>query len=294
MPAPPATVRTTKATRTIITSTPKYSARPIATPVSMRSWMGLRSAVRSGSPWYLGPVREWGSKWPVVEASGFTLVVFMALACLRDLGQHIGKIPGAPLIPGDRHQPRIRDWSGASGTTAGLDLLLTQRLQLVLGLTPLHAGLIVTAFAAGSLPVGVLAGGLGSIHHAAAPGDRLPAGQARTLLAAAASAFDNGYTLALAITAIALAITAIALAAGSAFTYRYLTRQPATSTEQARHPEPAHNGGQPPEQAGPGRQTSPASPAARHPRAGHQLPVARPAAPDQVPGRHLSRRRGTA
>src|SRR5260370_21327322 len=99
MPAPPATVRTTKATRTIITSTPKYSARPIATPVSMRSWLGLRSAVRSGSAWYLGPVREWGSKWPVVEASGFTVVVFMALACLRDLGQHIGKIPGAPLIP---------------------------------------------------------------------------------------------------------------------------------------------------------------------------------------------------
>jgi hypothetical protein len=48
----------------------------------------------------------------------------------------------------------------AMAATAGIDLLLTQRLQLVLGLTPLHAGLIVTAFAAGSLPVGVLAGGL--------------------------------------------------------------------------------------------------------------------------------------
>jgi MFS transporter, DHA2 family, multidrug resistance protein len=53
---------------------------------------------------------------------------------------------------------------------------------------------------------------------------------------AAASAFDNGYTL-------ALAITTLALAAGSAFTYRYLTRQPTTSTEQARHPEPAQHGG---------------------------------------------------
>jgi len=41
------------------------------------------------------------------------VVVFMALAWLRDLGQHIGKIPGAPLIPGDRHQPRIRDWPGS-------------------------------------------------------------------------------------------------------------------------------------------------------------------------------------
>jgi len=35
-----------------------------------------------------------------------------------------------------------------------------------------------------------------------------------------------------------LAITAIAPAAGSAFTYRYLRRQPPTPTEQARHPEP--------------------------------------------------------
>src|SRR5580693_8698321 len=113
MPAPPTTVRTTKATRTIITSTPKYSARPVATPVSMRSWMGLRRAVRSGSAWSPGPVREWGSERPVVGASGFTVVVFMALAWLRDLGQHIGKIPGATLIPGDRHQPRIRIGPGS-------------------------------------------------------------------------------------------------------------------------------------------------------------------------------------
>ena len=238
----------------------------------------------------------------------------------------------------------------AMAATVGIDLVLTQRLQLVLGLTPLHAGLIVTAFAAGSLPVGVLAGGLlhrtgprpliggglllgalgvlvtlaltpgavpllgggwspawvvpglvlagaglgtvmvaasaaiiggappqragmassvesvsyelgslagvtvlgtiltavyahtirlpatapapaaGSIDQARAAAGHLPAGQARTLLDAAASAFDHGYTL-------ALAITALALAAGSAFTYRYLTRRPATPAEQARHPE---------------------------------------------------------
>ena len=236
----------------------------------------------------------------------------------------------------------------AMAATAGTELLLTQRLQLVLGLTPLHAGLIVTAFAAGSLPVGVLAGGLlhrtgarpliggglllgalgvlltllltpgavallgggrspawvvpglvlagaglgivmvaasaaiisgappqragmassiesvsyelgslagvtvigtiltalythtihlpatapaqaaGSIDAARAAAGHLPAGQARTLLDAAAGAFDNGYTL-------ALAITAIALAAGSAFAYRYLRRQPATPAEQAQH-----------------------------------------------------------
>src|SRR3984885_4110248 len=248
----------------------------------------------------------------------------------------------------------------AMAATVGIDLVPTQRLQLVLGLTPLHAGLIVTAFAAGSLPVGVLAGGLlhrtgarpliggglllgapgaapllgggrspawvvpglvlagaglgivmvaasaaiisgapphragmassiesvsyelgslagvtvlgtiltavyahtihlpatapaqatGSIDQARAPAAHLPAGQARTLLNAAASAFDHGYTL-------ALAITALALAAGSAFTYRYLTRQPTTPAEQARHPEPAHNGGQPPEPAGSSRQAAP-------------------------------------
>jgi DHA2 family multidrug resistance protein-like MFS transporter len=243
----------------------------------------------------------------------------------------------------------------AMAATAGTDLVLTQRLQLVLGLTPLHAGLIATAFAAGSLPVGVLAGGLlqrtgarpliggglllgalgvlvtllltpgavpllgggrspawvvpglvlagaglgivmvaasaaiisgappqragmassiesvsyelgslagvtitgtiltavytgtihlpatasaraaGSIDQARAAAGHLPAGHARTLLDAAASAFDHGYTL-------ALAITALALAAGSAFTYGYLTRQPATPAEQAQHPEPAQHG----------------------------------------------------
>ena len=259
----------------------------------------------------------------------------------------------------------------AMAATAGIDLLLTQRLQLVLGLTPLHAGLIVTAFAVGSLPVSVLPGGLlhrtgmrpliggglllgalgvlvtllltpgavpllaggrspawvvpglvlagaglgivmvagsaaiisgapphragmassiesvsyelgslagvtvlgtiltavytstirlpatasaqaaGSIDQARAAAGHLPAGQARPLLDAAASAFDNGYTL-------ALAITAIALAAGSAFTYRYLKRQLTTSTEQAQHPEPAQSRGQQLEPTGSGRRTAPA------------------------------------
>ncbi|MGW0949100.1 MFS transporter [Streptomyces sp. NPDC002623] len=44
--------------------------------------------------------------------------------------------------------------------TAGVQLILTQRLQLVAGLTPLHAGVLVAAFAAGCLPTGVIAGGL--------------------------------------------------------------------------------------------------------------------------------------
>ena len=75
----------------------------------------------------------------------------------------------------------------------------------------------------------------GSIDEARAAAGHLPADQAHTLMNAAASAFDNGYTL-------ALAITTVALAAGSAFTYRYLTRQPTASTEQTQHPEPAQHG----------------------------------------------------
>ncbi|WP_103504211.1 MFS transporter [Streptomyces sp. SM14] len=60
--------------------------------------------------------------------------------------------------------PRILTGVVAAGlamfATAGIQLVLTQRLQLVLELTPLHAGLLVAAFAAGSLPAGILGGGL--------------------------------------------------------------------------------------------------------------------------------------
>jgi DHA2 family multidrug resistance protein-like MFS transporter len=44
--------------------------------------------------------------------------------------------------------------------TAGMDLILAQRLQLVLGLSPLRAGLLVAASALGALPAGVIVGGL--------------------------------------------------------------------------------------------------------------------------------------
>ncbi|MFJ6570083.1 MFS transporter [Streptomyces sp. NPDC091292] len=44
--------------------------------------------------------------------------------------------------------------------TAGVQLVLTQRLQLVLGLTPLTSGLLVAAFALGALPAGIATGGL--------------------------------------------------------------------------------------------------------------------------------------
>ena len=43
---------------------------------------------------------------------------------------------------------------------AGVQLVLTQRLQLVLDFTPLRAGLVVAAMALGALPVGITAGAL--------------------------------------------------------------------------------------------------------------------------------------
>ncbi|WP_243745317.1 MFS transporter [Streptomyces hainanensis] len=43
---------------------------------------------------------------------------------------------------------------------AGIQLVLTQRLQLVAGWSPLESGLLVAAFAGGALPAGVVAGGL--------------------------------------------------------------------------------------------------------------------------------------
>ncbi|WP_344288859.1 MFS transporter, partial [Streptomyces synnematoformans] len=44
--------------------------------------------------------------------------------------------------------------------TAGIELVLAQRLQLVLGLSPLHAGLLVATSALGALPAGIVAGAL--------------------------------------------------------------------------------------------------------------------------------------
>jgi DHA2 family multidrug resistance protein-like MFS transporter len=101
------------------------------------------------------------------------------------------------------------------------------------------------------LPATAPARAAGSIDEARAAAGHLSAGQAHALLDAAASAFDNGYIL-------ALAITVIALAAGSAFAYRYLHRQSTTPAEQARHPEPAQTGGKPLEPAGSGTRTTPA------------------------------------
>ena len=129
--------------------------------------------------------------------------------------------------------------SGAAPQRAGMASSIesvSYELGSLAGITVL--GTILTAVYAHTirLPATSPARAAGSIDKARAAAGHLPAGQARALLDAAASAFDKGYTL-------ALAIAVIALAAGSAFTCRYLKRQPATSTAQVQHPEPAQTGG---------------------------------------------------
>jgi DHA2 family multidrug resistance protein-like MFS transporter len=156
--------------------------------------------------------------------------------------------------------------SGAPPQRAGMASSIesvSYELGSLAGVTVL--GTILTAVYAHTirLPATAPARAAGSIDQARSAAAHLPASQAHALLAAAASAFDNGYTL-------ALAITAIALAAGSTFTYRYLHRQPATPAEQAQHPEPARDGGQPPEPAGSGRQAAPAPPKVTYSPARHR------------------------
>ncbi|AXG78857.1 MFS transporter [Streptomyces paludis] len=89
----------------------------------------------------------------LVSALGFTLFV------RRQRRQEHPLLDFALL----RH-PRILSGIVAAAlamfATAGIQLILTQRLQLVLDLTPLHAGLLVAAFAIGCLPAGVIAGGI--------------------------------------------------------------------------------------------------------------------------------------
>src|ERR1700733_16132821 len=57
----------------------------------MRSVYDRRSRARSGAGWVF-------RSDSVVVSSGFRVFVFMALACVRGAGGHIGEVPGATLI----------------------------------------------------------------------------------------------------------------------------------------------------------------------------------------------------
>ncbi|MBQ0828101.1 MFS transporter [Streptomyces tagetis] len=89
----------------------------------------------------------------LVAAAGFTLFV------RRQRRQSHPLIDFALL-----RDPRLRSGMVAAAlamfAAAGVQLVLTQRLQLVMGLTPLRAGLLVAAFAVGCLPSGIVAGSL--------------------------------------------------------------------------------------------------------------------------------------
>ena len=94
-------------------------------------------------------------------------------------------------------------------------------------------GSVLTAVYTGTvdLPPGAPGGAADSLDEAHAAAEQPPAGQADSLLDAATSAFDNGYTT--------LVIATALLAFGALFAYRYLggkTGTPSTATEQA---EPA-------------------------------------------------------
>ena len=94
----PAIVRTTKARRMIITSTPRSPGpgprrlRPPRGPGTPRRRAVRRDPARSSGP-------AWSRAYQVL-----TVFVFMAPAWLRGPGQHIGKTPGEPLIPAPRNQ----------------------------------------------------------------------------------------------------------------------------------------------------------------------------------------------
>ena len=157
--------------------------------------------------------RQRRQAYPLIDFSLFRVVPGLALA---GVGLGIVMVAGSAAII-----------SGAPPQRAGMASSIESvayELGSLAGVTVL--GTILTAVYTTTihLPATAPAQAAGSIDEARAAAGHLPAGEARTLLDAAASAFDNGYT-------VALAITAIALAAGSAFTYRYLKRQPATSAE---------------------------------------------------------------
>src|SRR5580658_9051025 len=132
MPAPPATVNAASTTRTIVTSTPRWSATPAATPANMRPLHGRRNGYGrlSAKPPGLPP-----------EASslvGFGCSVSIPRSSDGDVAGGIGnnperartgvpRGPGVPLVPNEGatarssvyRPPPVPRPVAASGTTAG-------------------------------------------------------------------------------------------------------------------------------------------------------------------------------
>ncbi|UED87548.1 MFS transporter [Streptomyces profundus] len=124
---------------------------PIASAQAMAGLAALVYAIKEGT-------RPDGPLLPVLAALAVAAGAFTLFVRRQRVQRH-------PLLDfALLRDPRIVAGVTAAGlamfATAGVQLLLTQRLQLVLGQTPLEAGLVVTAFAVGCLPAALLAGGL--------------------------------------------------------------------------------------------------------------------------------------
>lgn len=124
---------------------------PVASVQVMAGLVGLVYAIKEGArpepdPLHIVPAL-------LVSAAGFTVFVrrqrtrtypLIDFALFRNR-QLLAGVLGAGL---------------AMFATAGVELILAQRLQLVLGLSPLHAGLLVASSAIGAIPAGIVVGGL--------------------------------------------------------------------------------------------------------------------------------------
>ena len=109
-----------------------YAIKEVTGP-EPRAAVVLAALMVSVAGWWTFVRRQRGRPYPLID-----------FALLRDPRILIGVLAAAM----------------AMFAVAGVQLVLTQRLQLVLDLTPFHAGAVVAAMALGALPVGVTAGAL--------------------------------------------------------------------------------------------------------------------------------------
>ncbi|WP_407565135.1 MFS transporter [Streptomyces sp. 184] len=124
---------------------------PVASVQVMAGLVGLVYAIKEGSRPAPDPLQIVPAL--LVSAAGFTLFVRRQ------------RTRTYPLIDFTlfRNRQLLAGVLGAGLSmfaTAGIELILAQRLQLVLDLSPLRAGLLVASSALGALPAGIIVGGL--------------------------------------------------------------------------------------------------------------------------------------
>lgn len=124
---------------------------------SVQALVGLAAAVLAIKTWAEAPLN-----WTVAVASTAVAVVVLTVFTRRQL--RLARTT-EPLV--DFAMFRNHGFSGGfigagltTFVTAGVQLVVTQRYQLMEGFSPLQAGLLVTAVAAGSVPFTLLGGAL--------------------------------------------------------------------------------------------------------------------------------------